>query len=103
MKAKDLAKVLNDSFSFTIDINGVSITDQWAIYHSYILPTETYRLVRVLVYKNANHRVIKVKATDTKNFGSFPKQDPRSVKSILKNLTSYKSDNLYMARYYFAE
>jgi hypothetical protein len=103
MKAKELIKVLKNSFSFSIDVNGVSVSDQWAIYHSYVLPTETYRLVRVLVYKNANNRVIKVKATDTKNFGSFPKQNSRSVKSIVKKLTNYKSDNLYMAQYYFAE
>jgi hypothetical protein len=103
MKAKDLAKVLNNSFSFNIDINGVSITDQWAIYHSYMGINETYKLVRVLVYKNANNRVIRVKATETENMTTWAKQDPRSVKSILKNLTSYKSDNLYMAQYYFME
>lgn len=99
MNSKDLKKVLNANYSFEIDINGNSISTQWGIYHNYILPTETYKLVLLAITRNATQRITSVKVIEP--LANAVKQDPRSVKALLSGLTSFKSKNLYMAQYLF--
>jgi hypothetical protein len=101
MNSKDLTKVLNANYSFSIDINGVSVSTQWGIYHNHILPQETYKLVLLAITRNANHRIINVKAVEP--LANAVKQDPRSVKSVLKGLTTFKSKNLYMSQFLFVD
>jgi hypothetical protein len=101
MNSKDLKKVLNANYSFSIDVNGVSVSTQWGIYHNHILPQETYKLVLLAITRNANNRITNVKAVEP--LTNAVKQDPRSVKTLLQGLTTFKSKNLYMAQYLFVD
>jgi hypothetical protein len=101
MNSKDLRQVLNANYSFQIDINGNSISTQWGIYHNHILPVETFKLVLLAITRNANQRITNVKVIEP--LTNAVKQDARSVKPLLKGLSSFKSKNLYMAQYLFID
>ena len=101
MNSKDLRQVLNSNYSFEIDINGNSISTQWGIYHNHILPVETFKLVLLAITRNANNRITSVKVVEP--LTNAVKQDPRSVKTLLSGLTTFKSKNLYMAQYLFID
>ena len=102
MNSKDLRQVLNANHSFSIDINGNSISTQWGIYHNYNLPyNETFKLVLLAITRNANQRITNVKVAEP--LTNAVKQDPRSIKTLLSGLTTFKSKNLYMAQYLFID
>lgn len=101
MKAKYLKKVLNENYSYSIDINGVSVSTQWGLYHNYNLPQDSYRLVLLAITRNANNRIINVKHVESLTNGV--KQDPKSVKTVFNGLTSFKAKHFYMSQYLFID
>jgi hypothetical protein len=111
MNSKELYATLNQDETLTFTIEGRSISTQWAIYHSYIFPKETFKLVRVQISRNNSNTIYNVKPIGP--FTNLYKVDPRSVKTICKGLTtckdiykgltSFKKSNLYMAQYLFVD